>query len=101
MQTSLGKRETFAAPFFPFPLWAAASTSASQVTESTAVPMWVVSRPGQTSWIRMLRAPSRAEVGCLPPWGWTVSSVSERTVVYETSPGVSSGWALIASSRLE
>ena len=39
----------------------------------------------------MFVAPASAEVGCLPPCGWTVSSVRERTVVYDTLPGVSSG----------
>ena len=63
-------------------IWCAtASTKAANETESTAVPMWLVLRPGQTCWITMFRAPSRADVGCLPPCGWTVSSVSERTVV--------------------
>ena len=80
-QTSGGKRETLAAPAFPLPPCATASTNAAKVTESTAVPIWDVVRPGQTPWMRMLLAPSRAEVGCLPPCGWTVSSVSERTVV--------------------
>jgi hypothetical protein len=68
-QTFAGSRETRAAPFLPGPGWATASWKAANVTESSAVPMCVVVRPGQTFWMRMLVAPSSAEVGCLPPWG--------------------------------
>ena len=47
--TGPGKRETFAAPFSPLPLCSIASVKAANVTESKAVPIWVVVRPGQTS----------------------------------------------------
>jgi hypothetical protein len=79
--TLAGSLETRAAPLRPAPLWETASSNAANVTESTAVPICVVVRPGHTLWIRTLVAPSSADVGCLPPCGWTVSSVSERTVV--------------------
>ena len=36
-----------------------------------------------------LLAPSSAEVGCAPPVGCTISSVSERTVVQDVGPNVS------------
>ena len=80
-QTLEGSLETRAAPLRPRPRWETASSNAANVTESSAVPMCVVLRPGHTFWIRMLVAPASADVGCLPPCGWTVSSVSERTVV--------------------
>ena len=35
----------------------------------------------------MFVAPFRAEVGCGPVCGWTVSSVVERTVVHAVGPG--------------
>ena len=68
-QTLAGSLDTRAAPDLPAPLWATASSNAAKVTESTAVPMCVVVRPGHTFWIRTLVAPSSAEVGCLPPCG--------------------------------
>jgi len=80
-QTSEGNRDTLAAPRFSLPPCATASTKAAKVTESRMVPMWLVVRPGQTPWIEMLLAPSSADVGCFPPCGCTVSSVSDRTVV--------------------
>src|SRR5215216_119664 len=52
--------------------------------------MWLTARPGQTSWMRTLVAPFRADVGRGPVVGLTVSSVAERTVVHAVGPGVSS-----------
>jgi hypothetical protein len=63
--------------------------------------MWLTWRPGQTDWMAMFVAPVRAEVGCGPVCGWTVSSVVERTVVHDVGPGVSSGWAFNAARSFE
>src|SRR5215210_6287744 len=81
--TLAGRRETLAGP-----RWGIASSISANVTESSAVPMWVTVRPGQTSWIRTLVAPFSAEVGRGPVTGCTVASVEERTVVHEVGPGV-------------
>jgi hypothetical protein len=83
--TSAGRRDTLGGP-----RCVTASSKSANVTESSAVPMCVTCRPGQTSWIITLVAPRSAEVGCGPVVGCTVSSVAERTVVQAVGPGVSS-----------
>src|SRR5215217_3873672 len=71
------------------------------VTESTAVPMWVVWRPGQTVWMRMFVAPFSADVGCGPVAGVAVVSLADRTVVQAVGPGVSSRPSLSARRKCE
>jgi hypothetical protein len=76
-----------------------ASRRAAWATESTPVPMWLVTRPGQMPWITKLLAPVSAEVGSGPLVGCTISSSSVRTVVHEVGLGVSSRFS--ALSRVE
>ena len=79
-----------------------ASISAAYETESMPVPMWLVCRPGHMFWMTRLLAPDSAEVGWGPLVGWTVSSVSDRTVVHAVGPGVGSRpGRLIARKRLD
>src|SRR3954447_26816038 len=51
--------------------------------------------------MRVLVAPSSADVAWRPVVGWTSSSVDERTVVHEVGPGVSSPRRLSARSSCE
>ena len=67
-QTSGGSRATSAGPG-----WWTASASAAMVTESTAVPRCVVTRPGQTSWMSRFAAP-RERRGRRRPGGAGVRS---------------------------